>query len=74
MVNPLAQGGAAMADEQEPGGDVRQHVREMLARLVALQRKRAQERNPSPGSVDTAVEVEGEDDPPGSVGDPEGPA
>ena len=32
-----------MADEQEPGEEVRQHVREMLARLVALWRKQAQE-------------------------------
>jgi hypothetical protein len=62
-----------MADENGSGEQARQHIRQMLVRLTALQRKRAQERNPSPGSVDTAVEVEGEDDPPGSVGDPEGP-
>ena len=62
-----------MADDRS-GEHVRQHIRTMLVRLAALQRKRAQEQKPPPSSVDTGVEVEGEDDPPGSVGDPEGPA
>jgi hypothetical protein len=63
-----------MADEQEPGEQVWQHMRTMLFRLAALQRKRAQEQKTPPSSVDTGVEIEGEDDPPGGVGDPEGPA
>jgi hypothetical protein len=64
-----------MAEDDRSGEQVRQHMRTMLIRLTALQRKRAkEEQDPPPGSVDTAVEVEGEDDPPGGVGDPEGPA
>jgi hypothetical protein len=60
-----------MANGNQSGDQVRQHVRQMLVRLAALQQKQRQEQNAPPGSVDTDVEVEGKEDPPGSVGDPE---
>ncbi len=63
-----------MAKDDQSGEQVRQHMRQMLVRLAALQRNRSKAQNPSTVSVDTRVKAEGEDDPPGAVREPQGPA
>ena len=51
------------------GESVRQHMRQMLLRLMALQRQREEEQKNQLSSVDTATEVEGENDAPRGVRD-----
>jgi hypothetical protein len=63
-----------MAEDDRSGEQVREHMRRMLIRIAALQRRRAGVKVPPARSVNAAVEVEGENDPPRGVGDPEGPA
>jgi hypothetical protein len=63
-----------MADDGGSGEQVRQHMREMLLRLAALQRKRAQEQDNPPRSGDTTVEVERENDLLGTIRNLQRPA
>jgi hypothetical protein len=53
-----------MAEDDRSGEEVRQHVRRMLVRLAARERKRANEQKNPLRSVSTAVKVEGEENPP----------
>jgi hypothetical protein len=71
--SPFAQTGSAMADDHQLGEQARQHMRRMLARLADFLRKRAQEQNTRSRSVDIAVEVEREKDPPGLIRDSQRP-
>lgn len=62
-------------EDQEEDARVRQHVSKILARLTAFKdRLRAQKKISQGGSPDTAVEVNREDDDPGSIDDVEPPA
>lgn len=65
-----------MADKDSDFGErVRRHVRKMLAQLRALKDRQRAQQTPGPtGSMDRGVEVEGEEDTPGGVGDVKPPS
>jgi hypothetical protein len=63
-----------MADDNRSGEQVRQHIRKMLLRLAALQRKRAEKRDAREDLVNAAVEAEREDHLSGTISDSQRPA